>query len=349
MTKKPASKSITANFGALSSAPPDPVPVPVPAPADAALQPGPAAASPQRPLARVGAGIIGATQRSLAEIREERDRLQSLVAKGAGLELDPGIIDPSPFPDRLPDDSDADFEAFKKTLAEEGQKVPIQVRIHPDAPERYQVVYGHRRWRAAKELGLKVKAILMDLTDSELVVAQGIENAVRQDLSWIERALFVWRMDQAGVKPRDIKAALSVDDPELARLRAVTRSVPIEVIESIGRAPKAGRPRWTALAGAINADPAALGRVRKALSSDKATGSDDRFRKALGAAVMSRPEGPTELDLQDGAGKVVGKAVFEKSGVRLRLDKGDGAAFADFLREQLPELMEKFAARTGSE
>src|SRR5271163_498797 len=130
MSKTPSSKSIIANF-ALSTAEADQAPAPRPR---------------SQPVARVGAGVIGATQRTLSDIRDERDRLQALVAAGAGLDLDPDLIDPSPFPDRLPDDTDAAFEDFRRLVAQEGQKIAIQVRKHPQAPDRYQIVYGHRRW-----------------------------------------------------------------------------------------------------------------------------------------------------------------------------------------------------------
>lgn len=333
-------KSLVANFGAISTSP-------VAAPA-VQQQPRETATTPARPLSRVGAGIIGAAQRSLTDIREERDRLLEQVARGGGiLELDAALIDPSPFPDRLPDDSRAAFEAFRKTLAEEGQKVPIQVRAHPTESGRYQVVYGHRRWRAMQELGLPVKAILMDLTDAELVVAQGIENAQRQDLSWIERALFVRQMDQADVKPRDIRAALSIDDPELARLRSVVKAVPPDIIEAIGRAPKAGRPRWLALSAAIGADGKAAGRVRQTLSADKVWDSDERFGAALAAAIAAPVKKPDELAWRSPAGAIRGRAVFDRKGILLQLEKGDGKAFAEFVREELPALMEKFAARAG--
>ena len=106
MSKTPSSKSIIANF-ALSTSEADPAPAPRPR---------------SQPVARVGAGVIGATQRTLSDIRDERDRLQALVATGGGLELDPTAIDPSPFPDRLPDDTDSAFEEFKKLLGQEGQK-----------------------------------------------------------------------------------------------------------------------------------------------------------------------------------------------------------------------------------
>ena len=49
----------------------------------------------------------------------------------------------------------------------------------------YQVAYGHRRVRATAILGIKVRAIVRDLTDAELVIAQGQENNARQDLSFI--------------------------------------------------------------------------------------------------------------------------------------------------------------------
>jgi ParB family chromosome partitioning protein len=338
--KRPSGRSILANFGSFSE--PE-----APSTAPPATRPE----APIQPPARVGAGVIGATQRSLAELRGERDRLQALVDAGGGSELDPSSIDPSPFPDRLPDDTQVDFEALKKLIAEEGQKVPIQVRRHPNIDGRYQVVYGHRRWRAALDLGIKVKATVVALSDSELVVAQGIENAARQDLSWIERALFAWRMDQAGIKPRDIRAALSVDDPELARLRAVCRAVPVEVIEAIGRAPKAGRPRWVALATALEEDPGALGRVRETLSDDKvsALGSDERFKLIFAAVKQPVARSRSEIELKSPAGKVLGKATFANGDIKLSVADEHATGFGAFLEEELPGLIEKFFAREGTE
>lgn len=337
MAKRPGGKSILANFGAFSHS------------EAGALESKNHSPPSAQPLARVGAGVIGATQRSLAELREERDNLRALVDAGGGTELDPKLIDPSPFPDRLPDDSDADFEALKKLILEEGQKVPIQIRRHPDSEGRYQVVYGHRRWRAAAELGIKVKATILSLSDSELVVAQGIENAARQDLSWIERALFAWRMDAAGIKARDIRAALSIDDPELARLRSVCRALPVGVIEKIGRAPKIGRPRWIALATAVSEDQSALTRVQKTLSDDKVLSlpSDERFKHALAAVRKAPPRSRSEKEIKGPAGKVVGKATFSGGDIKLSIATEYAAAFGGFLEEELPVLMERFFAREG--
>lgn len=339
MSRK-AGKSIIASFGVLSSSLSDEVTSGTQEPRTLVRNPG-----------RVGAGVIGATQRTLSELREERDRLERIVQEGAGQELDPEQIDPSPFPDRLPDDGEPGFEMLKKAIASEGQKVPIQVRPHPAEPGRFQVVYGHRRWRAARELGLKVKATVLDLTDEELVVVQGIENSVRQDLSWIERSLFSWRMDRAGIRTRDIKAALTIDDPELARLRAVPKVLPIDLIESIGRASRIGRPRWSALAAAVSADPGSVKRIRAALSADKGSPSDQRFKLAYEAAV-GRVIAPAaaagqELVLASPSGRAVGKAAFKAGEVRISIRKSEAEAFSSFLRAELPELVERFYSRNG--
>lgn len=342
MTKRPSGKSILANFSAFSE----------PTPAVDGNRGGSGVDTAiAQPAGRVGAGVIGATQRSLSDLREQRDRLQAIVDAGVGLELDPELIDPSPFPDRLPDDNSADFDALKQLIADEGQKVPIQVRRHPAVADRYQVVYGHRRWRAARELGIKLKAIVLDLSDVDLAVAQGIENAARQDLSWIERALFAWRMDEAGIKPRAIKAALSIDDPELARFRSVCRVLPMDVIDAIGRAPKAGRPRWVALASAVSADADVLTKIRETLSADKVLTlpSDERFKLALSAIRKPSRTRRHDLTLVSPSGKAMGRAVFSGSDVKLSIDKNHSKAFCDFLEEELPSLIERFLAREASE
>lgn len=295
---------------------------------------------------RVGAGIIGATQRSVTEIREQRDRLLSMVEQGGVLELDTGLIDPSPFPDRLPDDTETEFEAFKNTIKEEGQKVPIQIRRNPADPDRYQIIYGHRRWRAAKELKQTVKALIADLDDTELVVVQGLENAARQDLSWIERALFATQMDKVEIKTRDIRAALSIDDSEIARFRLVTRIIPADIIHSIGRAPRIGRPRWTALARALE-QPGAVDRVREALAGKTTTTSDTRFNLAMLAAADTDQPKPTaeRLDLRDATGTVLGQALFRNGAVQFRVkgrNKHDDKLI-EYLRTELPALLQRFS------
>lgn len=303
------------------------------------------APSPSAAPTRVAAGVIGATQRSLTEIREERDRLLAEAEKGGQIiTLDPADIDPSPFRDRLPDDDPKEFERFKNALNQEGQRTPISVRRDPNNEHRYQIVFGHRRWRALSELGQKVEARIGEFSDRDLVVAQGMENAERQDLSWIERALFCAEMEEAGIKPKDIKAALGVDDAQMSKFRSVTRALPKKFIENIGRAPNIGRPRWLELVGMVK-DGAQLSAIGETLSADKvqSLSSDERFMACL-AALNS----PLEAKIAKPKSSVhqfadVGEVRFGGSDVRIKVSKKHAQAFKDFMQGELPALEQKFA------
>ena len=113
-------------------------------------------------------------------------------------DLDPDFVDASLIDDRLVADDDGDFKALCDSIALRGQKTPILVRPHPEIIGRFQVAYGHRRLLAAKVLARRVQAIIRPMSDAELVVAQGIENAQRKNLSFIERATFARKLEDAG-------------------------------------------------------------------------------------------------------------------------------------------------------
>lgn len=128
--------------------------------------------------------------RSLDELSKQADKF---LEGEAVVELDPDTVDGSFVLDRLTDDSEQ-FEELKAAIAERGQDTPILVRPHPSASGRYQIVFGHRRVRVARELGRKVKAVVKAIDDRTHVIAQGQENSARANLSFIERASFASRL-----------------------------------------------------------------------------------------------------------------------------------------------------------
>lgn len=340
MSKNPR-KSIVANFGLLSAE----------LESDQTAEPSTPSVPSTPSGARVAAGVVGAAHRAIDDIRAERDRLKAIVEAGGGavLELDASLIDPSPYPDRLSDDDDGDFEAFKRSILDNGQKVPVQVRRNPADHRRYQIVYGHRRWRAAKELGRPVRAIEVELSDLDLVVAQGIENANRQDLSWIERTLFASHMDAAGIKPRDIYAALAIEDAELARMRSVYRTIPSDVIDAIGRAPKVGRPRWVDFARTLAGDPTGLDKVRRVLSElrERPVVSDMRFQLAFDSirAPSTTPKNVTELLDSDGA--KLGEMKVSAKEIRVVAEGDRGLEFLRSVEKEIAAMTERFSLRTA--
>ncbi len=174
---------------------------------------------------------------------------------------------------------DPDFLQLVESIRESGQQQPILVRPHPDKQGHYQVAYGHRRLRAVHRLGLKVKAVIRNLSDAELVLAQGKENAERRK-SVLHRARAVRQgVDRARLRRKIACDALAVQKSELSRLLQVADSVPDALIRAIGPAPKIGRERWMAL-GNLFDDDAAKGKAEAEISSErfKSAASDERFR-----------------------------------------------------------------------
>ena len=66
----------------------------------------------------------------------------------------------------------------------------IQPLVLKKVNNEYIIVAGERRWRAAKLIGLKeVPAIIMNLTEKQILEISLIENIQREDLNSIEEAL----------------------------------------------------------------------------------------------------------------------------------------------------------------
>ena len=214
--------------------------------------PSPAPDTADEKQARVAAGAVRAMGLELHRLTEKADEahmLREQIETGSiVVELDPEALEPSFIADRLAPIDDPQYRQLVASIRKDGQALPILVRPHPDRTGIYQIAYGHRRWHAARELAVKVRAIIQTLTDTELVIAQGKENAERRNLSFIERALFAANLDAGGFDRATINAALAVHTTELSRLLTVAATVPAAIVTLIGPAPKAGRTRWLELA-----------------------------------------------------------------------------------------------------
>jgi len=85
---------------------------------------------------------------------------------------------------------DESLLSLADSIREHGLLQPIIVRRIND---RYEIVAGERRWRAAKLAGLaEVPVVIVDLSDSESLEVALVENLQREDLSSVEvaRSLF---------------------------------------------------------------------------------------------------------------------------------------------------------------
>jgi ParB/RepB/Spo0J family partition protein len=86
----------------------------------------------------------------------------------------------------------AAHEDLVASVRQHGVQQPIVVRLVADcgaAGTAHEIVFGHRRWRAARDAGLlTIPVIVRELTDAEVAEVQLIENLQRKNLNALEEA-----------------------------------------------------------------------------------------------------------------------------------------------------------------
>ncbi|WP_425393493.1 ParB/RepB/Spo0J family partition protein [Coprothermobacter platensis] len=132
------------------------------------------------------------------------------------LQLDPGLITTSPFQPRTvleDDDIDELAESLKKT----GVLQPILVRGSGD---KYELIAGERRWRAAMKAGLeKVPVIVKNVSDEQAMVMALVENLQRKDLNPIETAKACKQiMESTGMTQEELSEVLGMSRPNFSNL-----------------------------------------------------------------------------------------------------------------------------------
>jgi len=298
-----------------------------------------------RPIKQSSA--LGAISQSLGGISEKVKRAeeieQKLIEGQVIVELDPALIDNSFVPDRM-EATEEQNAAFRELIREHGQNVPILVRPKPSDTERYEVAFGHRRLRAARDLGIKVRAVVRSLTDEQLVIAQGQENSGRTDLTFIERARFAARLEDRKFSREIIMASLNVDKAALSRLISIATRVPAPVIDAIGPAPAFGRVRWQELTDLLEQENNRARAIEMVKSpSFGALDTDKRFETLMAGlrekAVRARAE---TWAANDGTHA----AKISRAGKKITLTFDDRVApqFGDFVRQRLQALYDEFKA-----
>ena len=304
--------------------------------------------------ASVEAGVAGPVPPRAGNLRVKTGPILHLAAdlqadKGEPIvEIEPSLIDASFIRDRL-DGFDEEHAELVESIRDHGQQVPVLLRPHPKDSARFQVVYGHRRVRACRTLEKPVRAVVRALTDAQLVVAQGQENSARKALSYIERAFFAVRLNESGFERDVIMAALNLSKSHLSTLMSVGRRIPASVIEAIGPAPKAGEPRWVALADRLDAvDAKTVDGVITSASFNSAD-SDSRFIAMFEALhrKVERTKRQKEVWAAEGGPPL---ATFQqaKRKASLVVDEKAAPEFGRFLFAQLPELYREFLKNKGS-
>jgi ParB family transcriptional regulator, chromosome partitioning protein len=101
------------------------------------------------------------------------------------LQIDIELIEPSPYQPRTRFREEA-LDELARSIQSSGIIQPLVVR---PVGNRYQLIAGERRWRAAQKAGLKsVSAIVREVSDDLALEMTLVENIQREDLNPMEQA-----------------------------------------------------------------------------------------------------------------------------------------------------------------
>ncbi len=124
--------------------------------------------------------------------------------------------------------SEEKIEELANSIKEKGVIQPVLVR--QNGQDRYELIAGERRLRAAKSLGLaEIPAIIRRVADADLLELSIIENVQREELNSIEEAKAYQRLAQDfGYTQDSIAAKVGKDKSSISNLLRLL-NLPIKV------------------------------------------------------------------------------------------------------------------------
>lgn len=284
------------------------------------------------------------------------------LSESSSIVLDPAKIDASPYQDRFDGDGDVsdEIESLAASIRAEGQKIPVLVRPHPKVEGRYQLAYGHRRLAAIRLLAAEsktpaevtIRAYVRPLDDRELLIEQSLENGVRENLTWIEQALWAAQLREAGFSSVAIEPVLGLSKTPISLMLKVANAIPRDIIFAIGRAKGVGRPKWMTLAEAcLKGGDDAAKRIRAILESQAFQSADAARRIDLSVNAAHGEKNPRpqksvrELTRN---GRNLGRIATGPSGTTISI-AGSQGGFAEWLSGRMDALAEEyFSSTTGA-
>lgn len=175
------------------------------------------------------------------------------------------LIIPNPDQPRRSFNKDA-LEELANSIREKGIIQPLILRPNPKDSNKYEIVAGERRWRAAQKAELhSVPAIVRSFNDQEVMEVAIIENIQRADLNSIDEAMgYHQLMNRFGHTQEHLAISLGKSRSHIANLLRLL-TLPEEVKASVvdGKI-SAGHAR--ALVGRDNAIQLAQEVISKGLS-----------------------------------------------------------------------------------
>lgn len=239
--------------------------------------------------------------------------------------------------------TESDLEDLTNSIREHGIVQPVVVRLAKDSADRYELIAGERRWRAAQRAGLTtVPVIIREVDDRVALELAIIENVQRADLNPLEEGMgYQQLIDGHDYTQADLAQVIGKSRSHVANtLRLLKLPEPVRDMITNGSL-SAGHARTL-----ITADnPAALADkiVRDGLSVRQA----EALAQGEGGKQPS-PKAKT-VDEKDADTQALEKLLSDVMGMRVtvnHLNKGGDVRIHYTTLEQLDEICQRLQNRT---
>jgi ParB family chromosome partitioning protein len=246
--------------------------------------------------------------------------------RGVPLEVDLDRIVPNPRQPRLQMDQ-VTLDELAQSIRANGIIQPILVRR---AGDRFEIIAGERRWRAAQLAGLlRAPVIIRELADDRLLQVALIENIQRENLNPIDEATAYRRLlDECAMTQEALAEAVGKDRASIANHLRLLR-LPAEVQQQVsgGRLSMGHARALVALENPLTVKKAADDVVARALSV--------RETEALVRRLQAPPPPPQPAPLKDVHTREAEDVMKLALGTRVRIvRKGKGGRVEiDFVSE----------------
>lgn len=201
------------------------------------------------------------------------------------------------------------LEELAESIKAQGVMQPIVVR--PIDDNRYEIIAGERRWRAAQLAGLdKIPTVIHDVPDEAAIAMALIENIQREDLNPIEEAFALKRLqDEFELTHQEVASAVGKSRTTVTNLlRLISLSEEVKLLLEHGDI-EMGHAR--ALLTLDESDQRELARqvVAKDLSVRQTEALVRRVQQQLTKAVPINKIDPDIKNLEEGLAEHVGVPV----------------------------------------
>jgi ParB family transcriptional regulator, chromosome partitioning protein len=236
---------------------------------------------------------------------------------------------------------DASLRELADSIRQQGLMQPILVRPLADG-DRYEIIAGERRWRAARLAGLdEVPVLVRDVPDESALAMALIENIQREDLNALEQARGLQRLSaDFGFTHQQIAEAVGRSRVAVTNLlRLLNLSEPVQQLMQNGQLDMGHARALLALEGRLQEETANK-IVAKGLSVRETESLVQQLLNPIAPATAKRPR------VEDRDVKRLAEELSERFGttVDIRTDrKGSGKLIISYSDSRhLESLLAKF-------